>query len=107
MSRKKQLTPVEALSEIVEHLYPLKANETVLSEICETAEDALYKGGVKKWAKDNGYRPITDRPGYWSHRFGSCTDSLLVDSFLNSVKVLHAKRAQDSKHILPPPASLS
>ena len=107
MSRKKQLTPIEALSKIVEEVYSLQGNDATTREVLAIAEDALYKGGVKKWARDNGYRPFKDKPGYWSHGFGSCNETLLVDSFLNSVKVLHAKRAQASKHILPPPASLS
>lgn len=77
--KKSTKAYVKVLCEIVSRLFPIK-EDTVITGICEISENALYKGGIKKWAKDNQYIPFHDGRKLWTHGFGS------VDQYLLGVK---------------------
>lgn len=76
---------IQAFCDIVIHLFPIK-EDTVIVHICEIAENALYKGGIKKWAKDNQYIPFNDGRKMWSHGFGSVDQYVLVIRFCEDIK---------------------
>lgn len=76
---------VEALCEIVINLFPIK-EDYIITQNCEIAENALYKGGIEKWAKDNEYIPFGDGYKLWSHGFGSVDQYILVIEFCEDIK---------------------
>lgn len=76
---------IEALCDIVIHLFPIK-EDSVITKNCEIAENALYKGGIEQWAKDNDYIPFSGGRKLWSHGFGSVDQYVLAGMFCNDIK---------------------